>query len=66
MVDPWTIIFVTLLAIAFAVAAWLDRKEKKRRDLRGAACETRSRGGEPPPTGGVQTMRVKKIVPGIQ
>jgi hypothetical protein len=59
VVDTWTIIFVALIVIAFGTAAWPDRKEEKRRDLRGAACGRRNHGGERALTGGVQTMRVK-------
>jgi hypothetical protein len=42
--DTWTIIFITILAAAFGMAAWLDRKEKKRREVRGTACERRDQG----------------------
>jgi hypothetical protein len=41
-VDTWTIIFVTIIAAAFGMAAWLDRKERRRRAGRGAACERRN------------------------
>ncbi len=33
----WTFIFVTLVAIAWALAAWHDHAEKKRQERRDAA-----------------------------
>ncbi len=42
----WTIIFVTVLALAFAVAAWHDREDKKRLEQRKAAHEHADRAEE--------------------
>jgi uncharacterized membrane protein YidH (DUF202 family) len=35
----WTIIFVAVLAVAFALAHWHDREEARRRERRNAAAE---------------------------
>ena len=42
MAQLWTIIFVTLLAIAFGLAAWHDREEQKRHQQRNVAYEKRN------------------------
>ena len=39
MAQLWTVIFVTLLAIAFGIATWLDHKEKKQQERKNAAHE---------------------------
>jgi uncharacterized membrane protein len=39
MAHIWTIIFVTVLAVAFSIAAWHDHEEKKRQERRSAAHE---------------------------
>jgi predicted outer membrane lipoprotein len=44
--DVWVIIFVTLLAIAFGIVAWLDRDEVKQRQRRNAADEKRNQSEE--------------------
>ena len=42
----WTIIFVTIFAFAFAVAAWQDHEDKKRLERRRAAHEKVERAEE--------------------
>ena len=42
----WTIIFVTILAVAFAVAAWHDREDKRRLERRQVAHEKTDRAEE--------------------
>ncbi|MGB8510628.1 MAG: hypothetical protein WCD76_19810 [Pyrinomonadaceae bacterium] len=37
MSQLWTVIFVTLLAIAFCVAGWHDRDKSRRRERRNGA-----------------------------
>ena len=37
MSQLWTIIFVTLLAVAFGIATWRDREEQKRQQRKDAA-----------------------------
>jgi hypothetical protein len=37
MAHIWTIIFVTILAIVFGLAAWLDRQDRQKRERRCAA-----------------------------
>jgi cytochrome oxidase assembly protein ShyY1 len=39
MAQLWTIIFVTLLAITFGLAAWQDREDAKRRERRNTVVE---------------------------
>jgi hypothetical protein len=43
MAHLWTIIFVTLLAIAFGLAALHDREEVKRQERKRAAHEIRNK-----------------------
>jgi hypothetical protein len=42
----WTIIFVAVLAFAFALASWQDREDRKRRERRNAAEERRGDDGK--------------------
>lgn len=42
----WTIIFVAVLAVAFGLAAWQDREDRKKRERRNAAAERRINDGE--------------------
>ncbi|HEX8069453.1 MAG TPA: hypothetical protein VF546_05855 [Pyrinomonadaceae bacterium] len=37
----WTIIFVAVLAVVFALASWQDREERKKRERRNAAADRR-------------------------
>jgi hypothetical protein len=39
MSDLWTIIFFTLCAIGFGIAAWHDREKAKRRERKEAVYE---------------------------
>ncbi|MDT5060064.1 MAG: hypothetical protein QOH63_523 [Acidobacteriota bacterium] len=39
----WTIIFVTLLAIAFGLVAWHDHEDMKRQQRKAAAHEQRDK-----------------------
>ncbi|MDT5156197.1 MAG: hypothetical protein QOC99_4043 [Acidobacteriota bacterium] len=41
MAHTWTIIFVTILVVAFGLAAWLDRQDRRKRERRGASHEER-------------------------
>lgn len=43
MSQLWTVIFITLLAIAFGIAAWHDNEEKKRQERKNAAHEKAER-----------------------
>jgi hypothetical protein len=43
MAQLWTIIFVTLIAIAFGLAASHDREEMKRQERKRAAHENRNK-----------------------
>lgn len=42
MSQLWTIVFLTLLAIAFGIAAWHDREERKRQGRKDSAAEKRA------------------------
>lgn len=42
----WTIIFVTIIAIAFGLATWHDRAEAKRLERRKAAHDERNKAGD--------------------
>ena len=46
MSQLWTIIFVFLLAIAFGLAAWHDREDKKRQQRKEAAHKIRDQSEE--------------------
>ena len=46
MSQLWTIIFVILLAIAFGLAAWHDREDKKRQERKDAAHKSREQSEE--------------------
>lgn len=46
MAQLWTLIFVTILATAFGLAAWYDREEAKRRARRNTDVEKRESAGD--------------------